>query len=86
MAIPFPSEWNDLIPFQPDWNELSIPTGLGIPIRPDWNATLLIILRNMRPAWGRWLYSDYNASLSSNWTEFDWTGTELGNLVSNQTS
>ena len=25
-------------------------------------------------------------SLSSNWTEFDWTGTELGNLVSNQTS
>ena len=26
-----------------------------------------------------WLYSDYNASLSSNWTELDWTGTELGN-------
>ena len=21
---------------------------------------------------------DYNASLSSNWTELDWTGTELG--------
>ena len=29
--------------------------------------------------WGGWLYSDYNASLSSNWTELDWTGTELGN-------
>ena len=28
---------------------------------------------------GGWLYSDYNASLSSNWTELDWTGTELGN-------
>ena len=27
-----------------------------------------------------WLYSDYNASLSSNWTEIDWTGTELGNI------
>ena len=26
-----------------------------------------------------WLYSDYNASISSNWTELDWTGTELGN-------
>ena len=25
-----------------------------------------------------WLYSDYNASLSSNWTELDWTGTEFG--------
>ena len=24
-------------------------------------------------------HSDYNASLSSNWTELDWTGTELGN-------
>ena len=29
-----------------------------------------------------WLFSDYNASLSSNWTEFDWTGTELGNMDS----
>ena len=29
---------------------------------------------------GGWLYSDYNASLSSNWTELDWTGTELGNI------
>ena len=28
---------------------------------------------------GGWLYSDYNASLSSNWNELDWTGTELGN-------
>ena len=28
---------------------------------------------------GGWLYSDYNASVSSNWTELDWTGTELGN-------
>ena len=28
-----------------------------------------------------WLYSDYNASLSSNWTELDWTGTELGNYM-----
>ena len=28
---------------------------------------------------GGWLYSDYIASLSSNWTELDWTGTELGN-------
>ena len=27
-----------------------------------------------------WLYSDFNASLSSNWTELDWTGTELGNM------
>ena len=27
-----------------------------------------------------WLYSDYNANLSSNWTELDWTGTELGNM------
>ena len=27
---------------------------------------------------GGWLYSDYNASLSSNWTELDLTGTELG--------
>ena len=26
------------------------------------------------------LYSDYNASLSSNWTELDWTGTEPSNL------
>ena len=26
------------------------------------------------------LGSDYNASLSSNWTELDWTGTELGNM------
>ena len=25
-------------------------------------------------------HSDYNASLSSNWTELDWTGTELGNF------
>ena len=24
------------------------------------------------------IYSDYNASLSTNWTELDWTGTELG--------
>ena len=31
---------------------------------------------------GGWLYSDYNASLSSNWTELDWTGTELGNSLS----
>ena len=30
--------------------------------------------------WGGWLYSDYNASLSPNWTELDWTGTELGNI------
>ena len=28
---------------------------------------------------GGGLYSDCNASLSSNWTELDWTGTELGN-------
>ena len=28
-----------------------------------------------------WLYSDNNASLSSNWTELDWTGTELGKSV-----
>ena len=27
--------------------------------------------------WGGWLCSDYNASLSSNWTDIDWTGTEL---------
>ena len=27
-----------------------------------------------------WLYTDYNASLSSNWTELDWTGTELGKI------
>ena len=34
-----------------------------------------------------WLYSDYNAILSSNWTELDWTwtkldwtGTELGKI------
>ena len=32
-----------------------------------------------------WLYSDYNASLSSNWTELDWTGTELGNSGSLRT-
>ena len=25
-----------------------------------------------------WLYSDYDASLTSNWTELEWTGTELG--------
>ena len=31
--------------------------------------------------WGGWLYSDYNASLSSNWTELDWTGTELGKIM-----
>ena len=30
---------------------------------------------------GGWLYSDYNASLSSNWTELDWTGTELGKML-----
>ena len=30
---------------------------------------------------GGWLFSDYNASLSSNWTELDWTGTELGNKL-----
>ena len=53
MAIPFQTEWNDLIPIQPDWNELSVPTRLGFPIRPDWSATLLIILRNMHtgPYW-----------------------------------
>ena len=28
-----------------------------------------------------WLYSDYNASLTSNWTELEWTGTELGKKV-----
>ena len=27
-------------------------------------------------------HSDFNASLSSNWTELDWTGTELGNKSS----
>ena len=32
--------------------------------------------------WGGWLDSDYNASLSSNWTELDWTGTELGKKLS----
>ena len=49
LLFPFQTEWNDLIPFQPEWNELFILTGLGIPIQPDWSATLLIILRNMRP-------------------------------------
>ena len=34
----------------------------------------------LRSLCGGWLYSDYNASLSSNWTELDWTGTELGNV------
>ena len=33
----------------------------------------------LRSLCGGWLYSDYNASLSSNWTELEWTGTELGN-------
>ena len=28
------------------------------------------------------LYSDNRASLSSNWTELYWTGTELGNIIS----
>ena len=28
-------------------------------------------------------HSDYNASLSSNWTELDWTGTELGKMERN---
>ena len=32
--------------------------------------------------WDGWLYSDYNASLGSNLTELDWTGTELGNIDS----
>ena len=32
----------------------------------------------LRRLCGGWLYSDYNASFSSNWTELDWTGTELG--------
>ena len=31
---------------------------------------------------GGGLFSDYNAILSSNWTELDWTGTELGKIVS----
>ena len=35
----------------------------------------------LRRLCGGWLYSDYNASLSSNWTELDWTGTELGNRM-----
>ena len=35
----------------------------------------------VRVGWGGWLYSDYNASLSSNWTELDLTGTELGKTV-----
>ena len=28
-----------------------------------------------------WLYSDYDASLTSNWTELEWTGTELGKMI-----
>ena len=39
----------------------------------------------VRGGWGGWLYSDYNASLSSNWTELDWTGTELGNSSQSST-
>ena len=35
----------------------------------------------LRSLCGGWLYSDYNASLSSNWTELDWTGTELGKMI-----
>merc|ERR1712243_438369 len=35
----------------------------------------------LRSLCGGWLYGDYNASLSSNWTELDWTGTELGNCL-----
>ena len=38
----------------------------------------------LRSLCGGWLYSDYNASLSSNWTELDWTGTELGNKYWNK--
>ena len=49
MDFPFQTEWNDFIPFQLEWNGHSIPDGMAIPIRPDWSATLLIILRNMRP-------------------------------------
>ena len=41
-----------------------------------------ILVRGGAGGWGGmgWLYSDYNASLSSNWTELDWTGTELGKI------
>ena len=38
-----------------------------------------ILVRGGWGWWVWWLHSDYNASLSSNWTELDWTGTELGN-------
>ena len=30
--------------------------------------------------WGWVVIIRYNANLSSNWTELDWTGTELGNM------
>ena len=48
----------------------SFLSGSNILVRVGWGGW---------GGFGGWLYSDFNASLSSNWTELDWTGTELGN-------
>ena len=49
LAIPFLTEWKDLIQFQSEWNKLSIPTTLGILIWPPLECHSFHNLNPIRP-------------------------------------